>query len=364
LATLLTTRFFIQAGWSKTLGVLLNVVVVTFLILLISEISPKVFAVKNSQQFSLGVVPVVSLIYIFFFPLTLVIDKGLSFFISILRLTESEEERLFRPEELQSLLELGEEQGELEAEEKELLHSIFEFGDTIVREIMIPRTDMVCVSHDTTTEDLIGTIKFKGHTRIPVFEETIDRIRGIINAKDLLPSVSDKQASVDLLELARPAIFVPESKKIDDLLKLFQKERQHMAIVVDEYGGTAGLVTLEDVLEEIVGEIRDEYDREVDLYKIIDETSLLVNAKIDVHSLNELIDINIPEQEEYDTLGGFIFDLTGSVPGENDVVHFGAYELVMVKVERNRIVNVRINKKGRASSTSESSMRQTDSASH
>jgi putative hemolysin len=221
-------------------------------------------------------------------------------------------------------------------------HSIFEFGDTIVREIMIPRTDMVCVSNDTSTDDLILLIKEKGHTRIPVYEETIDQIRGIINAKDLLPSVLNKRNNINLIRLARPALFVPESKKIDDLLRLFQKERQHMAIVVDEYGGTAGLVTLEDVLEEIVGEIRDEYDQEVALHKQLDENTYLVDAKIDIYTLNELLGVAIPEKDEYDTLGGFIFELTGAVPQEDEVITYEKLEMVTVKVERNRIVKVKI----------------------
>lgn len=244
--------------------------------------------------------------------------------------------------EINALLELGQEQGELEADEKEMIHSIFEFGDTIVREIMIPRTDMVCVSNDTSTDDLILLIKEKGHTRIPVYEETIDQIRGIINAKDLLPSVLNKRNNINLIRLARPALFVPESKKIDDLLRLFQKERQHMAIVVDEYGGTAGLVTLEDVLEEIVGEIRDEYDQEVALHKQLDENTYLVDAKIDIYTLNELLGVAIPEKDEYDTLGGFIFELTGAVPQEDEVITYEKLEMVTVKVERNRIVKVKI----------------------
>jgi putative hemolysin len=204
---------------------------------------------------------------------------------------------------------------------------------------------MICVAHDTSINEIIDVIKTHGHTRIPVYMETIDQIQGIINAKDLLPFISDTKKNIDILKLGRPAIFVPESKKIDDLLKLFQKERQHMAIVVDEYGGTSGIVTLEDVIEEIVGEIRDEYDQEQTLFRKIDDNTFIVNAKIDVDSLNKLIDLKIPMRDEYETLGGFILELTGSVPNEKDVISHGEYEFVMQRVEKNRIVLVRISRK-------------------
>ncbi len=342
LAAIFVSQLSVQWGIPQNIALILNVVVVTFIILVISEITPKILAVKNPQRFAEAVVPLVFIIYLLLLPFSILLDRTLYKLISFFKIRENETEHYLEKSELQVLLQLGEDQGELEAEEKEMIHSIIEFGDTIVREIMVPRTDMVCVAEDITINDLIELIKVKGHTRIPIFQDNIDRIKGIINAKDLLASVLEHQEKPNLLELARPAIFVPESKKIDDLLRVFQKERQHMAIVVDEYGGTSGLVTLEDVLEEIVGEIRDEYDQEVALYKRLDENSWIVAAKIDIHSLNELINIQIPEKDEYDTLGGFIFDLTGSVPEENQVISYRGYDLVTVKVEQNRIINVKI----------------------
>ncbi len=342
LAALLVTHWARINRFDPHIAMVVNIVLITFLILLLSEISPKILAAKKPESLALYLVPFVTLIYFLFLPFSILIDKGMNWLIGILKIREREEDKLLQSSEINALLELGQEQGELEADEKEMIHSIFEFGDTIVREIMIPRTDMVCVSNDTSTDDLILLIKEKGHTRIPVYEETIDQIRGIINAKDLLPSVLNKRNNINLIRLARPALFVPESKKIDDLLRLFQKERQHMAIVVDEYGGTAGLVTLEDVVEEIVGEIRDEYDQEVALHKQLDENTYLVDAKIDIYTLNELLGVAIPEKDEYDTLGGFIFELTGAVPQEDEVITYEKLEMVTVKVERNRIVKVKI----------------------
>ncbi len=343
IAAILTTRWSTEIGLNQNLGVVLNIIVVTFLILVLSEISPKIFAVKNAESFAKNISFFISLFYFLFMPFTVFIDKTIAFLTRIFNVREADEDRLLHTNEFQALLKLGEEQGELEEEEKEMIHSIFEFGDTTVREIMVPRTDMVCVSTETSVDELINIIKEKGHTRIPVYKDTVDKIKGIINAKDLLPLISNSKKNIDLMKLARPAIFVPESKKIDDLLRLFQKKRQHMAIVVDEYGGTAGIVTLEDVIEEIVGEIRDEYDKEEQaLYRKINDNVYLVNAKIDIETLNDLLDIHIPTGEDYETLGGFIFELTGSVPQKNDVIRYGDYEMTVQEVDQNRIIQVKI----------------------
>jgi len=342
LAAILTTKVSLQAGYDQKIAFIINIVVVTFLILVFSEITPKTIAVKNARLHALQLSFIVFIIFYLFFPLTYLLDKSITFITRIFKIKESKEERFFHSNEFQALLNLGEEQGELEEEEKEMIHSIFEFGDTIVREIMVPRPDVVCIAHDSSFNELIKMIKTKGHTRIPVYEETIDKIKGIINAKDLLPFISNSEIKVNLSELARPAIFVPESKKIDELLRLFQKERQHMAVVVDEYGGTSGIVTLEDVIEEIVGEIRDEYDQEQILFKRIDNNNYMVNAKIDIESIDELIDINIPEKDDYDTFGGFILDLIGSVPEEKQTFHYNNYDFRIEKVENNRIIQVQI----------------------
>ena len=230
----------------------------------------------------------------------------------------------------------------LEEDEKEMIHSIFELSKTTVREIKVPRIDMVCVEKGTTITKLINIIHAKGHTRIPLYGEKVDNILGIIHAKDLLPFIKSKDKKADLVSLARPAAFVPESKHIDELLNELQSQKQHMAIVVDEYGGTAGLITLEDVIEEIVGEIQDEYDSEKPLVKKIDDTHFLVDAKMDLAELNEALDLNLPDDKSYESLGGFIFDLIGSVPKKKQEVEYGIYKFIVEKIDRNRIVSVLI----------------------
>jgi len=344
IAAILVMNICEQVGLDRSVGIIINVGIVTFLILIFSEITPKVMAIKRPDAFAKIVSWPLLFIYYILLPLSFMLDRFTVLLTIIFSIKEPTSERLLEPEEIQTLLEIGEDQGALEQEEKEMLHSIFEFGDTSVREIMIPRTDVVCAPHDISVSELIQLIKNKGHTRIPIYRETIDQIQGIVNAKDLLPLISDTgtESEKSILELARHPIYVPESKKIDELLRLFQTERQHMAIVVDEYGGTSGIVTLEDIIEEIVGEIRDEYDKEPSLYRKIDENTFIVNAKIDIETLNGLIDVRIPESDEYESLGGFILEKKGSLPDEGETIQHHEFLITMDKVEKNRIVLVRI----------------------
>ena len=250
------------------------------------------------------------------------------------------------PEAILAMVEDGS-HGDLEDEEREMIHSIIEFRDTQAHEIMIPRIDMVCVDEGVSLNSLIKLIREKGHSRIPLFKEDVDNILGIIYAKDLL---RQKQGAgtgqMKLANLARPAYFVPETKSLHDLLRDFQRDKHHMAIVLDEYGGTAGLITLEDVIEEIVGDIQDEYDREAPLVRRIDDHNYFVDAKIDLHELNAFLNIELPTEGEYESLGGFILNLTGYVPEEKEVVTFEKYSFRVEKVKRNRILIVKLSMNG------------------
>ena len=260
LAALLTIRISNYFGLNEQLIVLLDVVVVTFVILILSEILPKVVAVRHPQNFAVKTVFPLTAIYYLLYP----VSYGLAKFTQFLQTHSglSEKRLLLTEDELKTLAEVGEEHGMLHKDEKEMIHSIFEFGETIVKEVMIPRTDMVVVDTDTTFTKLMQLVKTKLHSRIPVYKKEIDNIIGILYVKDLLPYLSkNKTGQFDLEKLARPAYFVPEQKKIDELLREFQEEHIHMALVVDEYGGISGLITLEDIIEEIVGEIQDEYDK-------------------------------------------------------------------------------------------------------
>ena len=339
-AALFTSNLIPAGHRSGGSAIFVEIVVVTLVILIFSEVSPKVFAVKQSFRFASKVsLPLLWVVKILT-PISFVFDRmtrGISFVLGIHR-----EAPFVDEEELKTLFEVGEEKGTLDRAEKEMIHSIFEFRETAVKEVMVPRMDMICVEKDTPIEDILNLVKEKGHSRIPVYDEKVDNVAGILFVKDLLPYMRQEKAVPDLLSLVRRAYFVPESKMIDDLLKEFQKERIHMAIVVDEYGGTAGLITLEDVIEEIVGEIRDEYDKETPLIKQVNENSWLIDGKIDIEDLNESLDLNIPTEEDYESLGGFIFSIIGRIPREKEEVRYLNHLLVVEKVQRQRIKKVRI----------------------
>jgi putative hemolysin len=240
-------------------------------------------------------------------------------------------------------LDFVEEKGTLEKEEKEMIHSIFEFGETTVREIMIPRIDMVCVPTDIEFDPLLELIRKNLHSRIPVYKEKVDNIIGILFVKDLLAYIDQPVSKdINLEKLARPAYFVPGQKKIDELLREFQSQKIHMAIVVDEYGGTSGLVTLEDIIEEIFGEIQDEHDLELPLYQKLNEHEILIDGSMDLSEIRESLKIELPADEGISTLAGFLYGQFGSVPQEKQSVLFNSYEFVIEKIIKRRIKQVRV----------------------
>lgn len=341
-AAFVASKVAAGTGMSEDLLIAVEVAVVTVVLLLFSEVTPKFVAIKNPLQFARRVSGPMLLFFYLFMPVTIVLNALATGVAKLLGV--SSRVMPLREEELRALVEVGEEHGALEEEEKEMIHSLFEFRETQVKEVMVPRIDMVCIEKGAKLEELVELIKTRGHTRIPLYDKTIDNILGIIHAKDLLPYLNAKDREVDLASLARPALYVPEYKHIDELLREFQREKIHMAIVVDEYGGTAGLVTLEDILEEIVGEIQDEYDRELPLIRKIGDNAYLVNAKIDLHELNEELEIDLPTESDFESLGGFIFSLTGTVPKEKDVVTYKNIRFTIEKVDRNRIVQVKLEK--------------------
>ena len=324
------------ADWSF----LFDVVIVTAVILLFSEIMPKIVAVKRPLSFAINASQSLKIFIIVISPISFLFEQLAQGFAKI---SGSQKEVPFvNEDELKTLIEVGEEKGTLDKSEREMIHSIFEFRETMAREIMVPRMDMVAVEKDTPIHDVLTLVKAEGHSRIPIYKETIDNIIGILYVKDLLAYSKDQNKTKGLTELSRKPYFVPESKLIDELLREFQKERIHMAVVVDEYGGTAGLVTLEDVIEEIVGDIRDEYDQEKPLVKSVGKNEWLVDGKIDIEELNEQLNLSLPSEEDFESLGGFIFSQLGAIPREKEIVQFEDFEFMVEKVVGRRIKSVRI----------------------
>ncbi len=341
-ATVLVTRLSRAYHFSEGWAIFLEVVVVTLIILIFSEITPKILAVRNSLNFALRVSPFVDFFYLLLYPVSSVLERFTDLFKRALHIRTDAE--FLSEEEIKTLIELGEEKGTIQSEERMMIDSIFEFGETTVKEIMVPRIDMVCIEVHASLKDLIRLIRERGHSRIPIYEGRIDNIRGIVHVKDLIPFLDKSAREVRLADLARPAYFVPESKKIDDLLREFQRQKVHMAIVVDEYGGTAGLVTLEDIIEEIVGEIQDEYDKEAPLFQKLGENALLVDGRMPLEELNEVLPepITVDEDEDFETLGGLIYHITERIPQKNERIRYGRYEFHVVEVVGQRIKKVKV----------------------
>jgi CBS domain containing-hemolysin-like protein len=243
--------------------------------------------------------------------------------------------------ELRSMAELGQEEGSIEREETQLIHSIFEFGDTIVREVMIPRPDIKAIEADKALRDVQAIVLQHGYSRIPVFEEDLDDMIGIVYAKDVLKALHQGKQDMPLRDVVREAHYVPESKKVADLLREMQKAKFHISMVTDEYGSVVGLVTLEDLLEELVGEIADEYDTEEPELEQIGEGEYRVDGKMAIDELNELLDVELPD-EEWDTVGGLMLGLMGSIPQEGEHVAYQNLRFTAEQVNGRRISKVLI----------------------
>ena len=244
-------------------------------------------------------------------------------------------------EELMEWVDVAQEQGDIGTEQGRLLHSILELSDTVAREIMVPRVDIVALEQEMSLDEAARVFIASGHSRLPLYEGTIDQIRGLIYAKDLLRFWVEKRADTPLSRLARPAYFIPEAKRIDELLNEMQQRRVHLAIVVDEYGGVAGLVTLEDIIEEILGEIQDEYDQAEELpFQELGGGEYLFQGKIDLGDFNEIMATELPK-EEADTLGGFILQQLGRLPSAGEKLCINHLELIVEQVSGRRIRKVR-----------------------
>ncbi|NLJ28690.1 MAG: HlyC/CorC family transporter [Deltaproteobacteria bacterium] len=243
--------------------------------------------------------------------------------------------------EIQQLIDEGEQQGLISQDEGEMIQGIFSFRDTIAREIMVPRTDAVYARADASISDIIQIIIQSGHSRIPLYEGNIDNIIGTLHAKDLLNYWG--RNDLDATAIMRPPYFIPETKKISDVLKDLRDNKSHMAIVLDEYGGTAGILTLEDVIEEIIGDVMDEYDAEENLIVEADDGSLLVSARLDVEELEDYLNVEFPEGK-FESVGGFVISLLGKVPAVNERLVYKDIEMIVEAADNRKIEKIRVRK--------------------
>ncbi|MBW8017849.1 MAG: HlyC/CorC family transporter [Planctomycetes bacterium] len=250
-----------------------------------------------------------------------------------------------RQEELLSVVEQGIIEGVVDKEEMEMIENVLELSDSTADEIMTPRTDLIAINVKESLEGVLETISAAGHSRIPVYEDNIDNIIGLVYAKDLLAEIGKDLSGFKLTDKIRDAYFVPETKPLRDLLHEFQKKKLHIAVVLDEYGGTAGIVTIEDILEELVGEIVDEYEETPQQeFNKIDETTVEIDARMHIDDLNEEFDISLPEEEDYDTAGGFVFSHLGYIPKTGETFEHKGLKFTITEAETRRINRIKIQK--------------------
>ncbi len=321
-------------------------VVVTLLLALFTivfgELVPKSLALAHRERFAIALAGPVDILGRILRPIVAFLT-GATRVITGWFGVETQREASISTEELMLIVERGGEQGVLEAEEEQMIHAVIELGDRRVHEVMVPRIAMVALPVDATIDQAIDTIVGEGHSRIPVYEETVDEIVGILYAKDLLPFLKDgAEPRPDLRTLLRTPVFVPESMTIDDLLHELQRRKVHIAIILDEYGGTAGLVTIEDLLEEIVGEIQDEYDVEEPLVERLSEDEARIDGRASIDDLAEAFDLELEleDRDEYDTVGGLIFHRIGGVPNAGDRVRVNGLVLTVESTDGRRVGKV------------------------
>lgn len=307
---------------------------------------PNAWASHSGEKILAAILPILLVVRIALYP---VVAAMAAFEVPVRRLSGIPDQpppngQTLKQEIIQAAEE-GQAEGAVEPEEVEMIESVMEFGDTHAGEIMTPRTDIFAISADTPWQQACHKISLAGHSRVPIYEGTLDNIVGILYAKDLLQHVG-RNENANLRALLRKPFFVPETKPLDDLLREFKARKVHIAVVLDEYGGTAGLVSIEDVLEEIVGDICDEYDRpEPSLVKKIDETTAEVDGRMYIDDLNDAMDLEIPEEEDYDTIAGFVFSELGYIPsiGETLTSHGASFEVLDAnerKINRLRVVKL------------------------
>jgi putative hemolysin len=307
-------------------------------VLILSQLLPRAWVVGRQERIALHLAPVVQAVAWLLTPFTALMRRVGRSAVPNGAVPES----IFLSEDgLRFLLNVTEEETVIEDDEKEMIASVFQLGETLVREVMVPRIDVDAVPGDLPMLEAMDLILKAGHSRIPVYEGTIDNVIGILYAKDLLRYLRDGRTDVSLQKILRPAYFIPESKKVDDLLRELQLRKVHMAVVVDEYGGTAGLVTIEDLLEEIVGDIQDEYDAEESTVETLSEHEYLIDARVNLGEVNELLGVELAS-EGSDTLGGYIYGRLGKVPAVGDMIEVDDVRIEVLSVAGRRIKQVRV----------------------
>lgn len=300
----------------KGISIVIITIILSYFTLVFGELVPKRIAMKNHEKVANLTIGVVKFISIITAPFVKLLTVSTNFISKIFGVNENEEETVTE-EEIRMMVDVGEEKGTIEEEEKELINNVFEFNDITVSEIMTHRTDMYAININDNIMEMLNELDEYKYSRIPIYEETIDDIKGILYIKDLFKYISIGQKNINIRDVMREAYFVSQHKMINDLFKEMQKNNKQMAIVLDEYGGTAGIVTMEDIIEELVGNIFDEYDDVENEYEKIDENTYRISGSISIYDLKKILHVEIPEGD-YDTLSGYLVELLDRIPNDNE----------------------------------------------
>lgn len=348
LAPILNNIIPIGIGPWQSISIIIITIILSFFTIVFGELVPKRLAMKNYEKIAFGTIKIIRVISILTAPFVKLLTITTNAISKMFGVTESDEE-VVTEEEIKMMVDQGEENGTIEEEEKELINNVFEFNDITVSEIMAHRTDIFGIDLNMNVEEALEEIKkddYK-HSRIPVYDETIDDIKGILYVKDLLKNVNKKTTKVKTL--MKDAYFVSQNKLINELFKEMQKNKKQLAIIVDEYGGTAGLITMEDILEEIVGDIYDEYDEIEEEYEKIDDKTFILSGSMPIYDVNKLLDSHIPEGD-YDTLSGYLQEELGRIPEEEEMPLIETEELTfkIEEYEDRRIIKVKVCKNEKA----------------
>lgn len=341
LASSIATALTLELMGNNSMSILISTVIMTVVILIFGEITPKIIAKNNAVHISRKVIYPIYYLAFITKPVAYVM-MGISKFIGKMVGVEIKEESLMITEkDIISFVNVGESEGIIEEGEKEMIHSIFEFGETLAKEVMTPRIAMYSIEEEKSIDEIWDELIETGFSRIPVYENSIDNIVGILYVKDILRAVKEGKTSTKIREFIRVPYFVPETKSIIEILEEFQKKKVHIAVVVDEYGGTVGLVTIEDLIEEIVGEIRDEFDKENEEQIVKHgESSYIIDAMLDIETINKELELSLPISDDYESLGGLIVREIAKVATVGDEIAIEGIKLRVIELDKLRISKV------------------------
>lgn len=333
-----------NSGFPRNIALTIEIICLTFCILIFGELIPKIWAAKNPVAFAKLISVPLYWLNVILFPVAEILTEAIRSLIGKLKLDKRKSAIL--SEEIAELANLGHERGTIVEEEHGLISSIVNFRSVAVHEVMTPRVDIISVSAETNFNEMLDLIIKTRHSRIPLYREDLDEIIGVIYSKDLLPFIKNVESRVNfsLTKIARKAMFIPRTKLISSLMHEFQEKKMHLAIVVDEYGGTAGLITLEDIIEEILGEIRDEYDKEENPITKVGDNNYIILGKLSIDELNDLLNTTFSENSNYETVAGMILNHAGQIPKENYSFQIDGYTFTAKEIQNKRIKKVQVEK--------------------